>query len=167
MQGTGFEPASFRWAPEVLPIKLPLHFGFTYGTLSVPEILNSILVYKPFGRRMVQNSDISIEDIKNISDSHIRKCIILLLKDRKERSAYGIKNEIGAKISLSAIIEHLQKLVGAGFISCRDATKGKLTRYHYKITNKGEELAKKEFIFWLDKSDEDIQKSVIKFIGKL
>lgn len=99
---------------------------------------NDILkyLYKYLGEPMVYNTKLPPE-IKNLLESNIRKKILLILYDDTEKSAYSITKHKDINISISTVIEHLQKLEKAGLIEVRDATKGKLKRYHYKITKKG------------------------------
>lgn len=69
-----------------------------------------------------------------------REEILRVLFEGDEMSAYKIA--IVTDMSTATIIDHLGKLEEVGMISSRDATKGKLTRRHYKITEKGKEALK-------------------------
>lgn len=116
---------------------------------------------------MVDKSDLPSE-IKNTLESSIRKKILLILYDEKERSAYSITNHNDINISISTVIEHLQKLEKAELIECKDASKGNLKRYHYKITKKGKHYLKEYYKYIIDdiKDKQDIANSLVNILNK-
>ena len=66
-----------------------------------------------------------------------REKILRVLYDGEMRSAYSISKEYEIGITLATVVEHLKKLEGKGFISSEDASKGRLIRRRYRITNSG------------------------------
>ena len=81
--------------------------------------------------------DISKIDNRDVLDSNIRKQLLLLLYDDSEKSPYSISKFDKINLSVSTVIEHLQKLEKEGFVERKEASKGNLRRYLYKITKKG------------------------------
>jgi DNA-binding PadR family transcriptional regulator len=110
--------------------------GCLNGWFHQPKSLYEYRLYKCLVKPMVDNSKLPPE-IKDLLESNIRKKILLILYDDKEKSAYSITKDEDIDITISTVIEHLQKLEKAGLIEIKDATKGKLKRYYYKITKKG------------------------------
>ena len=108
------------------------------------------------------------KNVMDALDSNIRKKILNMLYDEVELSAYAITNSKNIPISISTTIEHLKKLKKAGLIKSRDASIGKLTRYHYKITDKGKKYLKEYYINEAKniKNFPDIAKTVQKFLGR-
>jgi len=114
---------------------------------------------------MVRISD-TPKAVSNALDSVTRKKILLLLFDDEKRSAYSVKNDLNLKISLSSVIEHLQKLEKADLIKSENANKGKRIRYHYKITNKGKKYLNEEYKFWAKEAPKEIKESILRFLGR-
>lgn len=86
------------------------------------------------------------KDVFNALDSATRKKILRFLYNSNERSSYSIKNDLNLNISISTVIEHLRKLEKAGLITSKEANKGKLIRYHHKITDKGKKYLREYYI---------------------
>lgn len=116
---------------------------------------------------MVDKSKLPSE-IKDTLESSIRKKILLILYDEKEKSAYYITNHEEIDISISTVIEHLQKLEKAGLIERKDASKGNLKRYHYRITKKGKHFLKEYYIYIVEEGMEkpEIAKSLARLLGR-
>lgn len=88
---------------------------------------------------MTDDSSLSVE-VRNVLESGVRKKILLLLYDGSEKSAYAIAKNDQINLAITSAIQHLNKLEKAGLIESRDATKGNLKRYYYKITKQGKNL---------------------------
>ena len=101
----------------------------------------------------------------DILEVRTREKILHVLYDEKERSAYKIAREID--MATATTIGHLNKLEDAEMIRSKDATKGRLQRRYYKITERG----KKTLLAFLKeyaneiKRNREIAKTLAKFLG--
>jgi len=101
----------------------------------------------------------------DILEVKTREKILHVLYDGKERSAYKIAREID--MATATIIEHLNKLEDADLIESKDATKGRLQRRYYKITDSGRKILLaflKEYAEEV-KRNREIAKTLAKFLG--
>jgi DNA-binding PadR family transcriptional regulator len=116
---------------------------------------------------MVAISDIP-KKVKNALESGVRKKILFILYDGTEKSAYAITKNGGLNISIATVIEHLQKLERVGLIEVKDAPRGKLVRYHYKITEKGKYFLKEYYKYLIDEAKEapEIIETISHLLGK-
>ena len=91
------------------------------------------------------------KDDLGILDVRTREKILRFLYDKKEVSAYKIASEID--MATSTVIDHLNKLEKNKLITSKDATKGKLIRRYYSITEKG----RKTLLSFLKNYAEDVK----------